>query len=93
MFNNIGGKIKKLAGVMTWIGFVGAFIGGIALMDSVGDDLEIIVPVLVWVVGGLLSWVGSFLLYGFGQLIENTDILVQQGYARNRNHDDLLIHK
>ena len=28
-------------------------------------------------VGSFLSWIGSFLLYGFGQLIENSDKLVE----------------
>ena len=30
---------------------------------------------LVIIVGSLSSWVSSFTLYGFGQLIENTDII------------------
>ena len=28
--------------------------------------------------GALLSWLGSLTLYGFGQLIENTEILVRR---------------
>ena len=32
-------------------------------------------PFLILAIGFLLSWLGSFLLYGFGQLIENSDIL------------------
>ena len=39
------------------------------------EDLEFL-GFVVMVIGSLVSWVSSFTLYGFGQLIENTDQLV-----------------
>ena len=80
MFDNIGGKIKTLAKVVCWIGIIACIITGIVLMAT-NDDL-VLVGILTAVVGSLLSWVGSFILYGFGQLVENSDIIAEQS-ARN----------
>lgn len=76
MFDNIGGKIKTLAKVVCWIGIIACIITGIVLMAT--DEDLILVGILTVVVGSLLSWVGSFALYGFGQLIENSDEIVFQ---------------
>lgn len=71
MFDNIGRKIKGLAKAITVIGIIfSVFIGLIVLFDEEGIGLYIIV------FGCLSSWIGSMFLYGFGQLIENTDKLV-----------------
>ena len=80
MFDNIGGKIKTLAKVVCWIGIIACIITGIVLMAT-NDDL-VLAGILTAVVGSLLSWVGSFILYGFGQLVENSDIIAEQS-ARN----------
>ena len=67
MFNNIGGKIKTLAKVLTVIGMILSIIWGIVETEfSVETGFAIIA------LGCLFSWVGSFLLYGFGELIDNT---------------------
>lgn len=68
MFENIGGKIKVLAKVCTWIGIGGSVLAGVPVMIASG-----VAGLIVIVVGCLASWVGSFLLYGFGQLVENSD--------------------
>lgn len=69
MFENIGSKIKNLAIVFTCIGFVASFITGFTVMPF---------GIIYIVVGCLISWIGSMLIYGFGQLIENTDKLVNK---------------
>lgn len=82
MFNNIGGKIKGLASFICWLGIIGSVLGGIVLM-MMGDELGIILGIVVALVGSLISWIGSFLLYGFGQLIYNSDVIArntQGGY-------------
>ncbi len=73
MFNNIGGKIKSVAKVLTGLGITVSVLVGIMVMTS--DMLG--VGLLTIVLGSLLSWLSSFTLYGFGQLIENTDTLVK----------------
>lgn len=75
MFDNICGKIKTMAQAICALGIIGSVIGGIVLISV---DM-VIVGIIVLIGGSLLSWLGSFGLYGFGQLIENTDILVAQG--------------
>ena len=79
MFNDIGGKIKGLAVLLTWLGIILSVVIG-ALIASASDDL-IVAGFIVIVVGILLSWIGSFCIYGFGQLIENSDKLVSQQNA------------
>ena len=70
MFDNIGGKIKALAKVVCWIGIiVSCIVGFVMLINSNAVGL------LIAGVGSLSSWIGSFVLYGFGQLIENSDRL------------------
>ncbi len=74
MFDNIGKKIKNLAATCAWIGIIGSIVLGIAIISEGSDD-EAIIGILTAGVGALVSWVSSFCLYGFGQLIENTDII------------------
>lgn len=75
MFSNIGRKIKVLAWVVCIIGMLASFVGAVRFwsMDSYYGDENILVGFVVLIVGGLISWVGSFFTYGFGQLIEKTE--------------------
>ena len=73
MFTNIGKKIKTLAQVICWLGIIGSVISGFGLMAT-EDDL-IGIGVLVMVLGALFSWIGSFFLYGFGELIDQTQMI------------------
>ncbi len=77
MFQNIGRKIMVLAQVIAWIGIAASCISGFVMMAS--DYLNPLIGLLVLVLGSLFSWIGSFMTYGFGRLIENSDILVAQG--------------
>ena len=70
MFSNIGGKIKTAARVCCWILIAAFVIMGIAQIVG-GNGLGGLVTI---VVGALAAWVGSFTLYGFGELIENSCI-------------------
>lgn len=72
MFDNIGGKIKGLASILTWIGIVASVIIGIIFIAD-GDGGGILIMIL----GSLTSWLSSLLLYGFGELIENTSTIAQ----------------
>ena len=74
MFNNIGEKIKSIARLFTWLGIGISIVVAVALFTT-EEDLLIALGLGVMIIGSLLSWVSSFLLYGFGQLIQNSDIL------------------
>lgn len=72
MYNNIGGKIKKLAAVLMVIGVLISLVSGIAMM-SMNDMMYgrgTITGLLTIALGAVGSWAGSFVLYGFGELIE-----------------------
>lgn len=81
MFNNIGDKIKTLALIICIIGMAASVIGAIAICWEDSDDF--IRALLTAAVGCLASWVGSFCLYGFGELIEET--------AMNRRINEQLL--
>ena len=53
------------------LGF-GLLIGGIALIANDNG----LVGFLTIVFGPIAAWVSSWLLYGFGQLVENSDIIL-----------------
>ena len=96
MFNNIGGKIKTLANVVALVGIIGSIIGGIALI--LADDSLIATGIIVLLGGSLLSWIGSFFTYGFGELIERTCLIEERsrnssgftGGSRHRQLNHLL---
>ncbi len=80
MFDNIGGKIKTVAATIAWLGIIGSIIVGSVMIAEASDSYypsatETLSGWLVMIVGSLSSWVSSFTLYGFGQLIENTDAI------------------
>lgn len=86
MYNNIGGKIKMLARVLAWIGIIACFIIGIVLISN--DEDTVFIGFLTMILGSLVSWVSSFVLYGFGELVENSDILVSNKNKINGSSDE-----
>ena len=68
MYDNIGGKIKGFAFVSFFILTIASVISGIGIWSS--DDDYIMLGILVMVLGPFLSWMLSWLLYGFGELID-----------------------
>lgn len=87
MFDNIGGKIKSLAQVVCWIGIICSVIYGIIITSS--DEEMAVLGFIIIVIGSLISWVSSFTLYGFGQLIENTDQLVHSTKVAHSNKENI----
>ncbi len=79
MFNNISAKIKLLAQISCWVGIVASFLYGVYIMRTTRELIVVgfIVGILVMVIGAFASWAGSFMTYGIGQLIENTDTLIK----------------
>ena len=68
MFTNIGGKIKTLAQVVCWIGIICAVIFGFLIMKN--DEDAMFLGFIIIVIGSLISWISSFTLYGFGEIID-----------------------
>lgn len=85
MFNEIGKKIKGVANVVCWIQIIVAIIGGIALMTI--DENLILVGFLVMGIGCLIAWLGTIVLYGFGELIDkvsNIENTLTHGNTANK---------
>lgn len=93
MFSNIGRKIKVTAKVLCWIGIICSVLAGVGMvaggMAGMWNLRYSVVTVLCGVgtalLGSLLSWVGSFLMIGFGELVENTAEIA----ANTRKYSDL----
>ena len=66
MFDDIGEKIKMVAKIACWIGIILSVCCG--LYDFAH---EMPIDGIIWiVVGPISSWIGTFVLYGFGELID-----------------------
>ena len=75
MFDNIGGKIKTLAKVICWVGIVASAISAVyvgAVTSNLNGALGIVIAIPLVLLGAVLSWIVSFTLYGYGELIELT---------------------
>lgn len=73
MFDNIGKKIKSLAKILCWVGIIAYVIAAIIMiaigMDEYEEELTAFGVILLFV-GPLMSWISSFFMYGFGELID-----------------------
>ena len=77
MFKNIGGKIKGLAKVICIVGIAISVVAGIGMIGSGYNNAMVGMGLAVMIVGSLVSWIGSFFAYGFGELIENTTVIAE----------------
>ena len=85
MFDNVGSNIKDGARIICWIGIISAcIIGGMSIYngitlqnDASGSASAVLVAqgIVILIAGSAASWVGSLLVYGFGELVENSDII------------------
>ena len=66
MYDNIGSKIKKLAIILTIAESIVFFIAGVVMLVGEMGGLAL----LFMFAGPLFAWASSFLLYGFGELID-----------------------
>lgn len=84
MFSNIGGKIKTTTAVCCWVSIVLLAIAGIALISS-GAALY---GIIMLIAGPLTAWISSILMYGFGELVENsciqTNLMIKQDTEKNQ---------
>ena len=71
MFDSIGKKIKSLAKIISYVGIILSIYFGVNLLLHDRKDLGIFVLVF----GSLASWLNSFVLYGFGELVDNSAII------------------
>ncbi|MBR2466782.1 MAG: hypothetical protein IKB38_07655 [Clostridia bacterium] len=71
MYTEIGKKIKLLAMVTAVVMALISVVGGFSIIAE-GYLEDVIAGLLVMLVGVLVAWVSSWVLYGFGELIDKT---------------------
>ena len=76
MFDNIGGKIRGLAKVISILGIIASI--AVGLLNVIFSDE---VGIIIIVVGMLISWISGFFIYGFGQLIEDAQAIRKSNAA------------
>lgn len=86
MFENVGRKIKILAKIMCGIGICLSLIFSIMMLSvsaastssvSAAETTNRILGAVYLLVGPLVSYILSSLMYGFGELIETNSIIAE----------------
>ncbi len=67
MYDEIGKKIKRLAIATFIVEAIAAIITGIVLIT---EYVDLWIVLLVFILGPIVAWVSSWLLYGFGEIID-----------------------
>ena len=81
LYENIGGKIKNWAKRIFIVEAIGSIITAMALPNASGDpDDFILISLLIAIVGPIVAWVGSGILYAFGELVEDTHAMRKKYY-------------
>lgn len=86
MYSNIGKKIKSLTKALSIVLMVLSFIAGLVL--CVIDEELIATGIVTMILTPLVIWASSFLVYGFGELVDKTsEIADKLGSATPKKHD------
>lgn len=88
MYDNIGGKIKGWAKWVCIIGSIIMAISGIVFMTQ-----DIFAGMLLLILGPVLWWINSWLLYGFGELIEKTSNIEQIVLSKECLNSEYILEK
>ncbi len=85
MFDNIGGKIKSFARIVCILGIISSIVVGLICMGTYGDEGGFIFGPFISIFGAIFSYLGSFFAYGFGELVENSEIVAEYYFKLERN--------
>lgn len=85
MFNHIGSKIKGFSKFLFWLSAISGLIAGLVLMivGAINADdtpelvLFIFLGLFVMIGGFLLAWVQTFVLYGYGELVDSNQKILE----------------
>lgn len=68
MYKNVGKKIMVLAKIQGWLGLIAGIIVFIVIVVNDSDSLPL---GLIFLIAGILLYISTWALYGFGQLVED----------------------
>ena len=92
LYSNIGSKIKNWAKWVFIVAAIASVIGAICMMASAEDSWMLVVGMIVLVVGPLIAWVSSWLLYGFGEIIVKLTDIERNTRSTNADKEESSIH-
>ena len=72
MYENIGKKIKTFAQVCFLVMAIVTFIAGAVVLSLDGSDTMNTIGALLMLLGPVVSWISSWMLYAFGELVDKT---------------------
>lgn len=86
LYEDIGGKIKNLAKWIFILEAIGAIITGFDFFSKAEyNKIFILYGFLIMILGPIVAWVGSWLLYAFGELVENVCAIRSKEYRATVN--------
>lgn len=75
LYGNIGGRIKRFALTSFFIEAISAVIGGIVMFFIgvfEGEESFLVSGLLTMFLGPIAAWIGTWFMYAFGELVENS---------------------
>ncbi len=88
MNSNIAEKIKGSANWILCIGISVSLMSGISMVA-----LRNLIGILVFLLGLFSSWLSYIILYGFGKLIENSEIIAKNISGIKSYNEDFKFNK
>ena len=73
MWSDMGQKLKILAQVICVLGMIASLVYAIIIWSQKNQPSTFWPGLLMLVAGCILSWVGSWILYGFGLIVERAE--------------------
>jgi len=88
MFDNVGNKIKDVAELFCWLGILCSILLGLGLILSLNVSIiGIFIGIVVIIVGSFMSWVGSLITYGIGEMVQNSCIQTEIAVKRSMKEE------
>lgn len=81
MYSNVGKKIMTLAKVLGWVFLIAGLIITEGFVSEKREFLIVIIPLI----SGILLFISSWFLYGFGQLVD--DVSAMRYAAKEADRD------
>ena len=86
MFDNVGSKIKGVSKFFCWIGIICSVLLGSVLVaagiNMPNGGATSIIGIVVMIVGSFMSWVGSLITYGIGEMVHNSCVQTEIAVKR-----------
>lgn len=86
MFDNIGVKIKRLAFIIFIIEAVISILYGLVYIIVFKNMFYL----LICIIGPFVAWLSSFLLYGFGELVDNSSKIKSDTEDQKKNQQIII---